>query len=194
MNKRFDNAFAALMFAAAVAVCLLGIVVLSNSIRLAETDRAPAVVDQVHISVPVEAAPLPAQAPAPEPTDAPFFNLSIPLDAELQQTLYEACQENDVPLSLALGVIQVESCFQADAVNPEGCYGLMQLHPAWFPVDLSPADKLQAGVEYLGQLLNKYSGDYGAALTAYNAGFDTGSRTYANEVLREVEWWEEVLK
>lgn len=34
----------------------------------------------------------------------------------------------------------------------------------------------------LGELLNRY-GDIATALTAYNAGYDTGSGTYANAVL-----------
>ena len=36
-------------------------------------------------------------------------------------------------------------------------------------------------------------GDTGAALTAYNAGHDTGDREYAEKVIGAAERWEEAL-
>lgn len=187
MSKRFDNLFAELMLAAAGIVLTVGGWILCRSIRQAEAVPAPIPVAEVALELPPQ-EPLPS--PTPIPTPDPFYSASIPLSPELQITLYEACQEADVPLALALGVIQVESCFQPDAVSPEGCYGLMQLNPRFFPDKLSPAENIRAGVSYLGELLNKY-GDTGAALTVYNAGYDTGSRAYASVVLREAEWWED---
>ena len=191
MSKRFDNLFSALMFAAAVAVVAAGAFCLINSINPARTEQPPAFVevDPVHLAVP---SPKPA-VPAPEPTQTPDpqnpYNPEIPLTAELQAELYAACDEHGVPVALALGLIQVESGFDVDAVSDRECYGLMQLNPRYFPADLSPVDNLWAGIAWLSCLLEQYE-DTGAALTAYNAGYDTGSRAFAQAVMAEVEYWE----
>lgn len=108
---------------------------------------------------------------------------------ELQGVLRKACEETGVPAPLALGLIQCESGFDVDAVSAKGCYGLMQLNPKYFPIDLSPEDNLRVGIAWLASLLEQYGGT-GAALTAYNAGYDTGNRGYANAVLEAAEWWE----
>lgn len=113
----------------------------------------------------------------------------IPLDRKLQETLWEACEESSVPISLALGLIETESGFQPEADNGL-CYGLCQLNRRYYPADLTPAENLQAGIAHLGELLERY-GDSAAALTAYNAGHDTGSRTYAAAVLAAAEKWKE---
>lgn len=147
-------------------------------------------------TVPIPMAQVCIELPTPEPEPSEeilmcVYDPAIPLSAELQAVLFEACTENDVPVALDLGVIEVESCFLADADNGQ-CYGLMQLNRDYFPDKLSPADNLRAGIEYLGRLLEQY-GDTAAALTAYNAGYDTGRRAYANAVLSAAEWWEEAL-
>ena len=108
---------------------------------------------------------------------------------ELQAALYAACEEHDVPVALVLGLIQVESGFDVDAVSNRGCYGLMHLNPKYFPEDLPPVDNLWAGITWLSCLLGQYE-DTCAALTAYNAGYDTGDRTFAQAVMAEAECWE----
>jgi len=113
----------------------------------------------------------------------------VPLDRELQAVLREACEEHSVPIHLALGLIEVESRFDSDADNGL-CYGLMQLNRRYYPDGLAPAENIRAGVAHLGKLLERY-GDTAVALTAYNAGHDTGSRSYANAVLAAAEHWKE---
>ena len=77
----------------------------------------------------------------------------------------------------------MESSFRADALNKRsGCYVYCQLNPKYFPADLSPVDNIRTGIECLAYQLERYD-NLEAALTAYNAGHDTGSRTYANMVL-----------
>lgn len=135
-----------------------------------------------------EPSPTPDPLPAPEP-DKPAYGPAVPLAADLQVILREACEENGVELALALGVIEVESDFQLDAVNQKsGCYGPMQLNPRYFPADLPPGENIRIGVEYLGRLLAQYD-TVQAALTAYNAGYDTGARGYANAVLAAAVRW-----
>lgn len=116
------------------------------------------------------------------------YREDIPLDRELQAVLREVCEANDIPYCLALGLIEVESGFDPEAINGV-CYGLMQLNTRYFPVGLSYDGNIRAGVAYLAEQIERYDGDIQAALTAYNAGHDTGSRTYARKVLdASVEW------
>lgn len=116
----------------------------------------------------------------------------IPLSAELQVAIFAACDEFGVDYALALGLIQTESRFNPYVVSCSGCYGLCQLNPVYFPSGLSPADNIRYGIQYLARQINVY-GSIPAGLTAYNAGHDTGDRTYANVVLGYAAQWSEVL-
>lgn len=123
-----------------------------------------------------------------------YFNDEIPLIYELQDELRTACEAYGIPYPLALALIETESTFQVDAVNADsGCYGLCQLNPRYFPADLTPAQNIWAGMDYLAFCLERYGGDTEAALTAYNAGHDTGDKVYANKVMKNQEKWEEIL-
>lgn len=192
MHKRFDDIFSALMLAAAVAVVLAGCWVLSHSIAQAGAP-APTYEGQALIQ-PLDAASIEVLEPAPAQEEAIplyIYHPGIPLSAELQAVLHSACAEADMPEALVLGVIEVESRFQPDVVSPEGCYGLMQLNPRYFPDKLSPKDNLRTGVWYLRTLLERHR-DTAAALTAYNAGYDTGNREYAQVVMEAAERWAEL--
>lgn len=118
-----------------------------------------------------------------------YFRDDVPMEYELQDVLHTACEANGIPYHVGLGLIEVESSFDAEAVSSAGCYGLVQLHPEYFPADLSPADNITTGIEFLAYQLERYDGDMAAALTAYNAGHDTGSRGYATAVLEAAEKW-----
>lgn len=111
-----------------------------------------------------------------------------PLSDELFRAVDAAADTYHVPLCLALGLIEVESGFDAEAVSPKGCYGLTQLNPQYFPAGLSAEENVQAGLAHLGDLLAQY--DTMTALTIYNAGRDTGDREYANKVLDAAWAWE----
>lgn len=111
-----------------------------------------------------------------------------PLSDELFRAVDAAADTYNVPLCLALGIIEVESGFDAEAVSPKGCYGLTQLNPKFFPSGLSAEENVQTGLAHLGSLLERY--DTMTALTIYNAGRDTGDREYANKVLDAAWAWE----
>lgn len=136
----------------------------------------------------LEPTAVPVQTPEP---DKPAYAHAIPLTEDLQIVLRDACEECGVDLALVLGVIEVESSFDPTADNGL-CYGLMQLNRRYFPDDLTPGENIRVGVEYLGQLLVRYD-TVEAALTAYNAGHDTGARGYANTVLAAVERWRGII-
>ena len=118
---------------------------------------------------------------------AESYAWDVPLtDAELS-ALLDACEAGHIDPALALALIQVESSFDPEAINPvSGCYGYCQLNPKYFPAGLTPEENITAGIGYLAEQLDRY-GDLEAALTAYNAGHDTGDRTYAQLVLGAME-------
>ena len=139
---------------------------------------------------PVQTIYFEPEAEPEEPAAEVFmFREDVPLSAELQEVLWDACQEHEVEYALALGLIETESSFNPEAVSYVGCYGLMQLNPDYFPADLSPAENIQYGVALIAEKLDQYAGNVGAALTAYNAGHDTGNREYAEKVMAAAERW-----
>lgn len=111
----------------------------------------------------------------------------VPLDEGCRAALQEACAAHGVPVCLALGLMEVESGFDPEADSGVS-KGLMQLNKRYFPENLSPEENIRAGVAYLGELLARHA-DIQAALTCYNAGHDTGDRTYAQAVLAAAEKW-----
>lgn len=116
------------------------------------------------------------------------YHNPTPLSDELFRAVDAAADTYNVPICLALGLIEVESGFDAEAVSPKGCYGLTQLNPKFFPSGLSAEENVQTGLAHLGDLLAQY--DTMTALTIYNAGRDTGDREYANAVWSAAMKWE----
>jgi len=156
------------------------------AIRAAEVDKPQVEVVEVDIVPPIDCTPL---AEAMEAVKEDPYREDIPLSRELQAVLRESCEVNGVALCDALGLIEVESGFQVDAVSREGCFGLFQLNPKYYPSDLTPAENIQAGVAHLASQIKRYDGDISAALRAYNKGYDDGDRRYARAVLDASEKW-----
>ena len=182
---------------------LLGLLLLAAPMLAAAMDPPPP-----DPAAPVALAVQKMDRPAPEAPEQPgedpledekitaaleaagYYRPDVPLSYELQDSLHTACARYGVDYALALGLIEVESGFDPDAVSPHGCYGLCQLSPRYFPAGLSPADNVEAGIAYLAEQISKYGGAE-AGLTAYNAGTDTGNRAYAHAVLAAAEKWRE---
>lgn len=88
-----------------------------------------------------------------------------------------ASQTYNVDPRLIRAVIQTESTNNPKAVSPKGAIGLMQVEPTTaqgmgYKGNLTdPQTNINAGTQYLSQLLDKY-GDPQKALMAYHGGFD----------------------
>ena len=99
-----------------------------------------------------------------------------PLPSDQVDSLIEsAASRESLDAALLRGVMRQESAFKPCAVSPRGAQGLMQLMPAtawqmgvWNPFD--PTQNVNGGAHFLKQLLNRYDGNVGKALGAYNAG------------------------
>jgi len=93
---------------------------------------------------------------------------------ELKALIAESAKANDVKPEVVRAVIRRESDSYACAVSEKGALGLMQLLPEvaqQFGADpLDPKQNVQAGTQYLKQLMTRYKGDLKLALAAYNAG------------------------
>ena len=139
-----------------------------------------------------------------------YLHEEIPLDFDLQCHLITVCEEYGVPYHIALGVIQAESSFTADASNGT-CFGYMQINKInaeWLAesigvTDLTdPYQNLRSGVFILSDLFGDY-GDWHKALIAYNYGpsgaqehvFSKGYTTtgYSRSVMEYADAWLEVV-
>ena len=95
--------------------------------------------------------------------------------ADLDQLVREASARRQLDPDFVNSVIKAESNFKTRAVSPKGAQGLMQLMPgtaAQLGVSnaFDPKANVEAGTQYLSDLLDLYHDDPIKALAAYNAG------------------------
>lgn len=104
------------------------------------------------------------------------MGLGAAQSVSMAQIVIAAANAYGVDQSLAVAVAQRESGLNPNLVNPKtGAAGLMQLMPATFASlggtnIMDPVQNANAGVRYLGMMLNKYGGDIAKALAAYDWG------------------------
>jgi len=91
--------------------------------------------------------------------------------------IHAAARKHKVPATFVKSIVAAESNFNPDAVSPKGAVGLMQLMPATaqeYGADPTiPEQNIDAGTQYLGTLLKRYSkyrNGLKRAIAAYNAG------------------------
>jgi len=99
----------------------------------------------------------------------------------LMQMASKIARRHGVAEPLVHAVIEVESKYNPKAVSRAGAMGLMQLMPKTanrFSVAnaFDPVQNVDAGVRYLKELLERYSGQVRLALAAYNAGEEAVER------------------
>lgn len=173
---------------AAFLILLAGMLLTTQAAEPEPFSAAPVKVDRPEPSVVVDEDPDEDALITAALEEQGYFRADVPLDYELQDVLHTAAEANGVPYHVALGLIYVESRFQADADNGTS-YGLCQLNRDYFQSGLKPAENIEAGMEYLGSLIERY-GDLSAALCSYHDGHDTGRRGYSNAVLEAAGKWQ----
>ena len=95
--------------------------------------------------------------------------------SELRSLIQQVSLEQGIDPALIDAVVRVESGYNPRAVSPKGAMGLMQLMPATarrLRVDdpFDPEQNVRGGVREFSRLVDRYSGNLGLALAAYNAG------------------------
>lgn len=124
-----------------------------------------------------------------ETTETTEYDLSeVPLSQSTIDAIVTSCEEYDVPIPIALAVINTESNFIDGLWSEANCYGLMGLHASYFPNIYTPEDNVRSGIEFLGSLLEEYGDPY-IALNVYANGHYTGNLTYQAYVMGYAEEW-----
>ena len=128
---------------------------------------------------------------------------SIPLTSEEQDWLRAACEEFNIPYSLALGLIEKETEFRNLIGDDGASTGYMQIQKKWHwdrmerlgVTDLmEPSGNFRVGCDFLAELYAKYN-DWNLALTVYNRGHNPGYITdYAKEVMGNYAQWREIVE
>jgi|GEM_PF-636862 len=112
----------------------------------------------------------------PATTAAVGDGTSAPAGASAYLPLIDqAAEKNGVEPSVLYGLIQQESDFNPSASSGAGAEGLTQLMPGTasslgVTEPLNPAQSIEGGARYLGEMLRQFGGNVTDALAAYNAG------------------------
>jgi soluble lytic murein transglycosylase-like protein len=131
---------------------------------------------------------IPTEAPQArtQDIDLPYEGPWGHVPRDVRVAILRAAEKHQLPEDTLFRQAQVESGFDPTAGSPKGARGLMQLMPLMQkhygvedPED--PMSNMDAGAQYMKELLKKYGGDYALALAAYNAG-PTAVRRAGNRI------------
>lgn len=122
----------------------------------------------------------------------------VPLTRELQAHIFAECEKYGVDPAIVIAMCYRESSYEEGAVGDDGrSFGLMQIQERYHKERmerlgvtdlLDPMQNVTVGIDFLAELLDRYNGDIGKALTAYNRGHYAGTTTqYAANVLETAE-------
>jgi soluble lytic murein transglycosylase-like protein len=94
---------------------------------------------------------------------------------EYEALIDQAASRNGLDPAVLHGLIQQESGFDPSAASSAGASGLTQLMPGTASSmgvanAMNPAESIEGGARYLGQLMTQFAGNTEDALAAYNAG------------------------
>jgi soluble lytic murein transglycosylase-like protein len=94
-----------------------------------------------------------------------------------ESLIEQAAARNGLDPAVLHGLIEQESGFDPSATSGAGAAGLTQLMPGTASSlgvanPLDPAESIEGGARYLGQLMSEFGGNTSDALAAYNAGPD----------------------
>lgn len=105
----------------------------------------------------------------------PVYDCPPMQESETDPLIRASAARHQLNPALIKAVIQQESGFKACAVSDRGAMGLMQLMPETAELlktkdPFDPEQNIEAGANYLKQMLSRFKGDLRLALAAYNAG------------------------
>ena len=173
-----------------LAICAWWLLTLIPLAGLAAAAANPAQVPDQSLEATADpAAPaVPARPPLPRPPGA-----SKPSRDQVHAMIDEVAKQYGVERQLVRAVVAAESNFNAHAVSRVGAVGLMQVMPATagdYGVNstaalFDPKTNLRTGTRHLKRLLDKYKGDYGRVIMAYNAGEGVVDRTNSQVTYQE---------
>ena len=111
----------------------------------------------------------------PASTPAPGSSPSGATGSEYDALIEQAAARNGVDSAVLHGLIQQESGFDPNSASSAGALGLTQLMPGTASSlgvtnPLDPAQSIEGGARYLGEMLRQFGGNTEDALAAYNAG------------------------
>lgn len=106
--------------------------------------------------------------------NAPYF--ASPIKSQYDALIVSTALKYDLEPSFIKAIIHVESAFDRFALSHAGAMGLMQIMPATaanyqLVQDQFDANRnVEAGVQHMRELMDRYDGDKTLSLAAYNAG------------------------
>lgn len=135
--------------------------------------------------------------PVVEPKETYY---DCPLSHDVQDYIRTMCEKNDIPMSLVIAIIDVESSFREDAVSPTNDYGLMQINESnhyWLTEEygitdfFDPYENIFCGITILSQ---EYGGEQSLdkTLMAYNLGLANAMELW-NEGIYQTSYSMKVL-
>jgi len=107
-------------------------------------------------------------------SNAPYR--ALPIKSQYDALIVNTALKYDLEPSFIKAVIHVESAFDKYALSHAGAMGLMQLMPATAANyqlkqnHFDPNRNIEAGVQHIKDLMDRYSNDKKLSLAAYNAG------------------------
>lgn len=187
---------AAVLMAVFVAVLYARLAVASRDARIRQIQAEKLIVPEVTL------VPMPAEAREESAQTESWVRYAVALDDELQRYIEKLCREYEIPASVVMAVIGVET---QDTYDPsikgdyfDGYYhsfGLMQIYASEHTERclrlnainlLDPYQNVKVGIDYLAELLDYYDGDMTKALSFYNSDLN-GKNGYAKTVLARAE-------
>lgn len=142
----------------------------------------------------------PVKAQEPEVTEAKkYYNVSLSM--EIQDYIFQLCEENNVDPVLIFAMIETESRFNSNCVSRTNDYGLMQINKCnhnWlkkqYGVDnfLDPKQNLLCGISMMAAYLKNNNGDWVRSLMCYNQG-TAGARKSWTKGIYETSYTRKVM-
>ena len=129
----------------------------------------------------------------------------IPMPLEHQVYIYQLCEEKGIEYELILGMIQLESNFDANLVchnsNKSVDRGYMQINSCrekelknqGYTDLLDPYQNLEIGINIIADLLNRYEDEH-IALSCYNKGENGFKKNYADKGIYQTAYSQRVIE